>query len=30
MATSSMGIKKMMNANSETKKSKILFCILLF
>ena len=30
MATNSMGIKKMMNANSETAKSKILFCILLF
>jgi len=30
MAISSMGIEKMMNANSETKKSKILFCILLF
>jgi hypothetical protein len=30
MATSSMGIENRMNANSETNKSKILFCILLF
>jgi hypothetical protein len=29
MATSSIGIEKMMNANSETQKSKILFCILI-